>query len=711
MKHEKLLNALLAAILAFALAYAGIGCLVSACNLNADMTLLGWAFALTAILCVALLLLRRSGTILLAGSALILGYFLQNGRLLAELERFAYVISRPWYAAYGWRLLKWADGPESQEVTFALALMGCLTVLAAAWVISRRKNLFFVLLPAILPLSLCFVVTDTVPEVTWLFWFALPLFLLLMTHGVRKRSAVDGLRLTAILLIPVFLASVVLFAALPQSGYERQLSDLQQTVLSWMQGLPFVVQNPGGHLSISPDGTISRTIDLSTVGPRRLPRYTVMDVVSDRFELLYLRGQAMDVYDGSYWTVLTGDIPEDIYWPVNGLVSDGSLSVQIRTSQTVLYFPYYTGGDLWNTQFEQGSLPNPENLRTYTVERLTPGDEPVSWQLQERNSLYNQYLLLPQDTLSWAQLLLARNGIFSLETVDQQVSAISVYVENAAEYDLETQRMPADETDFVRWFLEESDTGYCIHFASAATVLLRAAGIPARFVTGYAQEVEAGVPTPITADRSHAWVEYLHPEQGWKMLDPTPAIGIPPTSESTPPTEETETTAPTETTEPTKITEPTETTAPTETAASTETETTTQPTATVPTDSVNVPVEAPRRPIWQGVWVIGGLFGGILLVLGQYGLRRQLRKRKLHRDGPNRQAVHRWLYVTKLCRHLKLEVPKDLWFLTEKAMFSQHTLTNAELAEYSRFIRQAHQTLQAAPLFKRLWLKLILGLG
>lgn len=43
--------------------------------------------------------------------------------------------------------------------------------------------------------------------------------------------------------------------------------------------------------------------------------------------------------------------------------------------------------------------------------------------------------------------------------------------------------------DFVSYFLQEQKEGYCAHFASAATLLLRSYGIPARYVEGYAVSV------------------------------------------------------------------------------------------------------------------------------------------------------------------------------------------------------------------------------
>ncbi len=712
MKLEKLGNALVAAILAFVVALAGIGCMETAFGFWVDMDMLWKILAVAAVAFGALSQFRRGGTVLLAALALSAGWLLQKGRLVIAVKTLAYEITRPWYSGYQWEFLNWGTAPTGQDVTFGLTVLALCIAFCVAWVIGRRKMLILAVIPALFPLYTCFVVTDTIPDARWLFWLLFTVALMLLTHGVRRRSAKEGLRLTALLLIPVFLASVLLFSALPEDEYEVQMSQLQQTILGWLRELPFVTQDPDGQLSLGTGGVLKRNMDLTDVGPKSLPRYAVMDVLSDRTELLYLRGQAMDVYTGTTWNVSgAGSLP-DAGWPVKDLKEDGGISIHIRISNSVLYFPYYVSGKLWTDQFDQGSLPNPEGLRDYAFTRMTvkEGDTFFSDTNTSARDVYSQYLALPEDTRLWAKDFLIENGLATGNRA-QNVQAICDFVRDSAEYDLETPRMPEGTEDFARWFLEESSTGYCVHYATAATVLLRAAGVHARFVTGYAQQIRAGRNTSITADKAHAWVEYFDAEAGyWKMIDPTPEIGIPE-----------ETTQPTETTAPptTVPTEPTETTAPPTTAPTKPTEETTVPTteatspSTVPKETLppENPVKTPRQPLWQGIWVIAGAFGAVGILLGQYALRRGRRKKKLSAGEPNRKAVYRWLYVARLCRYLKLQPPRELWELTEKAMFSQHTLTDGELAEFTRFIRQAHENLQSRKLLKRLWLKLILGLG
>jgi hypothetical protein len=79
---------------------------------------------------------------------------------------------------------------------------------------------------------------------------------------------------------------------------------------------------------------------------------------------------------------------------------------------------------------------------------------------------------------------------------------------------------PVDE------FLFRTQRGFCEHYASAFTVLARAAGIPARVVTGY----QGGEINPyserlvLRQSEAHAWAEVWLQGRGWTRIDPTGAI-------------------------------------------------------------------------------------------------------------------------------------------------------------------------------------------
>jgi transglutaminase-like putative cysteine protease len=74
-----------------------------------------------------------------------------------------------------------------------------------------------------------------------------------------------------------------------------------------------------------------------------------------------------------------------------------------------------------------------------------------------------------------------------------------------------------------------SRRGYCEHYASAMTVMLRMEGIPARFVEGFLPGVRDGSGREtILRNQAHAWVEAWFPGAGWIDFDPTGGgVGLP----------------------------------------------------------------------------------------------------------------------------------------------------------------------------------------
>ncbi|MEM9184438.1 MAG: DUF3488 and transglutaminase-like domain-containing protein [Pseudomonadota bacterium] len=75
-------------------------------------------------------------------------------------------------------------------------------------------------------------------------------------------------------------------------------------------------------------------------------------------------------------------------------------------------------------------------------------------------------------------------------------------------------------------FLFETREGYCEYYSSAFTFLMRAAGIPARVVTGYQGGEYMGDPEYLLVRQSdaHAWSEVWLEGEGWVRVDPTAAV-------------------------------------------------------------------------------------------------------------------------------------------------------------------------------------------
>lgn len=76
--------------------------------------------------------------------------------------------------------------------------------------------------------------------------------------------------------------------------------------------------------------------------------------------------------------------------------------------------------------------------------------------------------------------------------------------------------------NFLDYFMLEKQEGYCVHFATAFTLLARAEGLPARMVQGYVVNRRGQKDVTIKSDMAHAWSEVYFENVGWIPFDPTP---------------------------------------------------------------------------------------------------------------------------------------------------------------------------------------------
>ena len=90
---------------------------------------------------------------------------------------------------------------------------------------------------------------------------------------------------------------------------------------------------------------------------------------------------------------------------------------------------------------------------------------------------------------------------------------------------------PPEGADPIRYFLTESKQGYSVQFASAAVVIFRMFGLPARYVVGYAapqslftQQEDGNWHAILQDDNAHAWAEVYISGQGWTPMEMTPGV-------------------------------------------------------------------------------------------------------------------------------------------------------------------------------------------
>lgn len=111
-----------------------------------------------------------------------------------------------------------------------------------------------------------------------------------------------------------------------------------------------------------------------------------------------------------------------------------------------------------------------------------------------------------------------------------RAAALCAYLRSAYSYTLE-QSIPPTGRDFVSWFLLTERQGYCTSFASAMAVMARIAGLPSRYIEGYAAVPDSDGTARVTQRNAHAWVEIYFSGFGWLSFDATPGYGTENTSD------------------------------------------------------------------------------------------------------------------------------------------------------------------------------------
>ena len=727
MKH-KLLTASAALPLALMLGGGAIYCLVTAFGLSVEEAGRLWMiWALCALAGSLLCSIPNGGLLATAGSFAALFWLWNKPEISDAIRALICRLSVFYNSGYGWGVVQYA-GLDWQTVSLDPLFAcwgGVIALVAAAAVIKGRGGLVAMLL-SLPPIVSTMVVNDTPPAALPLFFYLTAVVLLMLTRFVARRDALQGARLAAMAILPTALVLGSLLLLCPKDTYVNKAQERLDAVTNWWKTSVVSLFQGGSGLGqdLTPTPTASARTSLGSLGPRRIFPYEVMTVTADFDGPLYLRGQDYDKYDGMSWTAT---LNREEYLPTSTYFSHrGKATVTTKQPMAVQYIPSYQAKP---QSLTNGRLDNPDGLTEFEWSVSKFAGFPDMWGSYciDRSTL-DHYLELPEDTRAWAEALV--DDIFYVALVTEEgydvdrdavhidrttgtaivkvsvddygyaesyvdrVQSIVNYVNNSAAYSLNTGRMDNSYGDFAQWFLEDSDTGYCVHFATAATVLLRAAGIPARYVTGYMVNCEAGKTVTVESDRAHAWVEYYDDVLNtWLIAEPTPPdlSGDEPEDESV--------TAPPPVTQPLTEPEETETTAPTEPA--------TRPGQNGGDVEVDISIEEIR--IWETLrWFV--LTAAILAVIVLQRLIRIALRRRSLTGGPNRRALGLWQDVERISAFLKQEPPEELLELAQKAKFSQHQLTKEELHRFTAWLKAARKELRSRPVFQRIWCRYVLAL-
>lgn len=642
MNKHNIITALTAGLLASCLSAASILCLATGFDLPVDQPRRLIGLCCAAALAGGLLFqLPRSKSLFLIICILPVVFFWHS-----DSGQFSFLlrhVGQIYNTAYHWNLP--LPAASSQSVDIPLMVWGYLCAAGVSYWVCQGKGLTAALVFPLLPLGICLVVTDTVPDTLFLFLIFCGCAIILLTAAVRRRSIVQGNRLTAAVTIPIAIVIGLIFLLTPQKDHVQQARMLQQQLFTYAQQLPRQLDAGVRALSDTMELKRSLCVDLSNLGSRQPSDDAVMTVTTGQSGPLYLRRQDYDRYTGTGW-IATAQRTETL--PVSE-TADFTITIRTRTLQNALYIPCYPAQEVTCTG---GRAINFQRLREYSFVVGTPSI-PAAAPDTER------YLALPDGTREKAEKLL-QTLCSPANSPAQTADAITEYLQSCAIYDLQPPAMPRQEPDFALWFLQEADSGYCVHFATAAVVLLRAYGIPARYVTGYLTHAQSGIPNTVVQADAHAWAEFYDADTGcWRILDATPPAAMEAFSPS----------------EAAKAPVPEDSAVPSE--------------ATSPANAA----ETRQKHLIPWLYPALVLFFALVMIL-QRSIRLLWRKHLQNRGSSRQKALARWSEAEFLSRLLKQVPTEELLALAQKASFSHHELTDPELEQVDSYLRSCRKQLR-----------------
>ena len=432
----------------------------------------------------------------------------------------------------------------ASEVSTALALV----IGAVSWFATARKATY---LPALVLCAAALMLvwlTGQSSLTPWLL-FALAAVLLLLIRDRHEHSPL--LRIFPWLALPLLLA----FLIAPKDGLviaplKEKADELRQMVLDRL-----FFTEPRDVFSLSAEGYYPQGSG-QLGGKPELSDHPVLQVSAPR--TVYLRGVVLNEYNGHAWRNTTGgrrylwqsgalsrnrvrlfdqELPS--LSSENTLTAPSGVSVRMLSeSASTLFVPQRIreltpGGGLVPYYSNSSELFATRNLQpgdTWSVSAplFLAGDPGLGTLIDASSaftdaswsSILETYTALP-DHLEQPVFALAREIASAAATPYEKALTIQSWLSRNCRYTLEVEDHPAN-VDFVTRFLMETREGYCTYFASAMTVLCRMAGLPARYVEGYAADPDENGQAVVTGLNAHAWTEVCFEGFGWLTFDATP---------------------------------------------------------------------------------------------------------------------------------------------------------------------------------------------
>lgn len=227
-----------------------------------------------------------------------------------------------------------------------------------------------------------------------------------------------------------------------------------------------------------------------------------------------------------------------------------SLSLEPKFTQKFTYFPYGTKLPK-NTIFDdtytiESNFSMPTQLSYYPLSPISASllfddESDLLKKYQSLNKNYEnyvqeQYMEDSSEVSSRLRIELSELPVYTtisdtpdFDTIQKVAKEIETFLKSKASYSLSLAPV-SSSSSFLDDFLYEQHRGFCIHFATAGTLLFRMYGIPARYVTGYVvypdeftKENSKTFTCNVKDTAAHAWTEIYIGNGSWVPIEVTPA--------------------------------------------------------------------------------------------------------------------------------------------------------------------------------------------
>lgn len=242
---------------------------------------------------------------------------------------------------------------------------------------------------------------------------------------------------------------------------------------------------------------------------------------------LYWRGPVLSHFDGRRWQMME-QAPAKLSAPP--YAGDGAaihyaitLEAHHKTWLFALELPLTLPSDASMTEDYRLLARDPVHQRIhYRLSSALPGTLRAGTDSPQH--LLAAALQLPPE-LNPRSRLLAKHWLALAQGQPERMAQLMLQHLRQEEFHY-TLNPPLLGPDSIDDFMFHSRRGFCEHYAAAFVFIMRAAGIPARIVTGY----QGGTVNPVDGtlivrqSDAHAWAEIWLKERGWQRVDPTAAI-------------------------------------------------------------------------------------------------------------------------------------------------------------------------------------------